>query len=239
MGPDQAQVIRDDRPVVVEANRAAFEDHAPYDIEHRILRGDGAIRWVHERASWVRSPDGSALAYVSLDTGSGDAASEPIGNALRIRPWDARTATVGAPVELARGAAGVLLPSFSSDGRWIAYGEGTPDPTRLNEVPIGAAAVRTDGSGTTVPLGGKAMEGGGTTVYFGGAGAVSRRKTRIEGGSWSLALVKIAPDGGGPSECTSAGKSSKVLSRIGAATSRPTWPGLGVPSARPTQTPTV
>ena len=100
----------------------------------------------------VISSDGSALAYVTLDAGFGDAASQPSGNALRIRPWDARTATVGAPIELARNADGVELPSFSSDGRWLAYGIGTPTPDFVSEVPSASIAVRTDGSGTTVQL---------------------------------------------------------------------------------------
>jgi hypothetical protein len=98
------------------------------------------------------SPDGTALAYVTLDSGFGDGASQPIGNALHVRPWNAATASVGAPIELAREAAGVVLPNFSSDGAWVAYGHGTPDPTRLNEVPLGSSAVRADGSGTSVAL---------------------------------------------------------------------------------------
>lgn len=98
------------------------------------------------------SPDGSALAYVTLDAGFSAGASQPIGNALHVRPWNAATASVGAPVELVREPRGVLLPVFSSDGKWIAYGHPTTDATRLNEVPVGAAAVRTDGSGKIVEL---------------------------------------------------------------------------------------
>jgi dipeptidyl aminopeptidase/acylaminoacyl peptidase len=98
------------------------------------------------------SPDGTAVAYVTLDAGFGDAASQPIGNALHIRPWNAATASLGAPIELARSADGVVLPNFSSDGRWVAYGTGTPDATRLDEVPTSSTAVRTDGSGTAVQL---------------------------------------------------------------------------------------
>ena len=98
------------------------------------------------------SPDGSALAYVTLDAGFGDAATQVVGNALYVRPFDAATATVGPYVELFRGSAGVELPTFSPDGKWVAYGELTNDPAHLNEVPIATAAVRADGSGTTVQL---------------------------------------------------------------------------------------
>ncbi len=98
------------------------------------------------------SADGRQLAYVTLDAGFGVAASQPGGNALRIRPFTAQGASAGAPVELVRDGGGVTVPSWSSDGRWIAYGRSTIDPTRVGLLPIGSSAVRTDGSGTTVSL---------------------------------------------------------------------------------------
>jgi len=98
------------------------------------------------------SPDGAALAYVALDAGPGDAASQPAGNALHVIPWSAAAASVGAPVELVRDGRGVVLPMFSSDGRWVAYGHAAIDPDRINEVPLGSAAVRADGSGKIVEL---------------------------------------------------------------------------------------
>jgi WD40 repeat protein len=93
------------------------------------------------------SPDGTALAYVTLDEGMGNDASQPVGNALHVRPWNAATATVGAPIELVRDGGGVVLPVFSSDGRWIAFGH-----TANTEVPLSSSAVRSDGSGTSVML---------------------------------------------------------------------------------------
>jgi diguanylate cyclase (GGDEF)-like protein/PAS domain S-box-containing protein len=39
----------DDRPKVMAALRAAIKDKRPYDIEYRILRGDGQIQFVNER----------------------------------------------------------------------------------------------------------------------------------------------------------------------------------------------
>jgi hypothetical protein len=98
------------------------------------------------------SPDGTALAYVALDAGPGDSASQPAGNALHVRPWSAAAASVGAPIELVRDGRGVVLPMFSPDGRWVAYGHAAIDPDRINEVPLGSAAVRADGSGTIVEL---------------------------------------------------------------------------------------
>ena len=38
-----------------KASRAAVEKGVPYDIEHRIIKGDdGSVRWVHERADVIR-----------------------------------------------------------------------------------------------------------------------------------------------------------------------------------------
>ena len=98
------------------------------------------------------SPDGTRLAYVSLDAGPGSAASQPVGNALRMRPWNAATGMVGAPIDLVRDGGGVVLPQFSSDGRWIAFGHTQVLPDRLGEVPVRASAIRTDIGGVSVDL---------------------------------------------------------------------------------------
>jgi hypothetical protein len=98
------------------------------------------------------SPDGTRLAYVSLDAGPGEAASQPVGNALRMRPWDAATGMVGAPVDLVRDGGGVVLPQFSSDGRWLAFGHTEVLPDRLGEVPVRASAIRTDDPTIAVDL---------------------------------------------------------------------------------------
>ena len=63
------------------------------------------------------SPDGSALAYVSLET-VGDALLG--GDAIDVMTRDPQTGAYGAPLELARGAA-MLEPEMSSDGQWVAY----------------------------------------------------------------------------------------------------------------------
>jgi PAS domain S-box-containing protein len=54
----------DDRDAVRAASRAAKRDGAPYDIEHRIVRGDGTVRWVHEQADVVRDGEGRAARMV-------------------------------------------------------------------------------------------------------------------------------------------------------------------------------
>jgi PAS domain S-box-containing protein len=51
----------DDRACVEAAVCRAIEDDADYDIEHRIVRPDGEIRFVHERAEVERAVDGSPL----------------------------------------------------------------------------------------------------------------------------------------------------------------------------------
>jgi two-component system cell cycle sensor histidine kinase/response regulator CckA len=51
-----ASVHPDDREAVKAATRAARADGVPYDIEHRIVRPDGTVRWVHEQANILRDP---------------------------------------------------------------------------------------------------------------------------------------------------------------------------------------
>jgi two-component system cell cycle sensor histidine kinase/response regulator CckA len=48
----------DDRNAVREIGRRAVESGEPFDIEHRIVRADGELRWIHERAEPVWGADG-------------------------------------------------------------------------------------------------------------------------------------------------------------------------------------
>jgi len=57
-------VHNDDRTAVRSASRAAIGDGQPYDIEHRIVRRDRSVRWVHECAHIVRDSHGKALRMV-------------------------------------------------------------------------------------------------------------------------------------------------------------------------------
>jgi PAS domain S-box-containing protein len=50
-----------DRELVQQALNAALRDHAPYDIEHRILRPDGSLRYVHERAEVIQNEEGKPI----------------------------------------------------------------------------------------------------------------------------------------------------------------------------------
>jgi PAS domain S-box-containing protein len=45
-----ACVFPADRDLVASASRHSVEHNLPYDIEHRVLRPDGQVCWVHERA---------------------------------------------------------------------------------------------------------------------------------------------------------------------------------------------
>jgi hypothetical protein len=85
------------------------------------------------------SPDGHSLAYAAM---AAPEANNPAGSALRVRPWDAATATVGPAITVAT-AAGILAPEFSSDGAWLIYTRST-EPTERGIV--GGAVVRADGS---------------------------------------------------------------------------------------------
>ena len=49
----------DDREIVKAASIAASDKGVPYDVEHRIIKGDdGSVRWVHERADVLRDAFG-------------------------------------------------------------------------------------------------------------------------------------------------------------------------------------
>jgi len=52
----------DDRERVRDAVDAALDGTAPYDLEHRVVRPDGTVRTVRERAEVVRDDDGEAVA---------------------------------------------------------------------------------------------------------------------------------------------------------------------------------
>jgi hypothetical protein len=75
-----------------------------------------------------------------------------VGNALQVRPWNAAQHTVGTPIELVRDGVGVVLPEFSSDGRWVAFGHSAVGSGQSGDVPASSAAVRSDGTGTMVTL---------------------------------------------------------------------------------------
>src|SRR6185369_6854811 len=48
----------DDREAVKATSRAAIAKGVPYDIEHRVVRPDGTVRWVHEQANILRDAHG-------------------------------------------------------------------------------------------------------------------------------------------------------------------------------------
>jgi two-component system cell cycle sensor histidine kinase/response regulator CckA len=54
----------DDREAVRAASLATEGDAQSYSVEHRIVRSDGTVRWVHEQASIVRDADGRARRLV-------------------------------------------------------------------------------------------------------------------------------------------------------------------------------
>jgi PAS domain S-box-containing protein len=59
-----AFVHPDDRAAVQAASDRAVADGQPYDIEHRVIRPDSSVRWVHEKAAIVRDPQGRPLRMV-------------------------------------------------------------------------------------------------------------------------------------------------------------------------------
>ena len=51
----------EDREAVSRASVAALAGRQPYSIDHRIVRPDGTVRWVHEEADITRDADGKPL----------------------------------------------------------------------------------------------------------------------------------------------------------------------------------
>ena len=56
-----ALIHPDDLAEVRQAAAEALVGQAPYSIDHRIVRPDGSVRWVHEQAEVSRAPDGRPL----------------------------------------------------------------------------------------------------------------------------------------------------------------------------------
>jgi two-component system, cell cycle sensor histidine kinase and response regulator CckA len=54
----------DDRDAVLAAGQAAIQEGRPFDIEHRIVRPDGTVRFVHERGTAVRDAQGKPLRMI-------------------------------------------------------------------------------------------------------------------------------------------------------------------------------
>ncbi|HEX3646500.1 MAG TPA: PAS domain S-box protein [Vicinamibacterales bacterium] len=59
-----AFVHPDDRIAVRAASEAAAAGGPAYDVEHRVVRPDGSVRWVHEKASRVGGAQGRPLRMV-------------------------------------------------------------------------------------------------------------------------------------------------------------------------------
>ncbi|MBI3403602.1 MAG: PAS domain-containing protein [Acidobacteria bacterium] len=55
-----------DRDAVRAASAAAVDEARPYDIDHRIVRADGTVRWVHEQADIVRNANGRPVRMIGV-----------------------------------------------------------------------------------------------------------------------------------------------------------------------------
>ncbi|MDH5359825.1 MAG: response regulator [Gammaproteobacteria bacterium] len=56
----------DDRELVTSSVTACIEEGAIYDIEHRIIRQDGDIRWLSEKGDVIRGEDGTTLHMIGV-----------------------------------------------------------------------------------------------------------------------------------------------------------------------------
>ena len=59
-----ARVHPDDRELFTRASQAAIERGAPADVEHRIVRPDGSVRWVHQQGLVERDAAGQPIRFV-------------------------------------------------------------------------------------------------------------------------------------------------------------------------------
>ncbi|HLD99662.1 MAG TPA: HAMP domain-containing sensor histidine kinase [Bdellovibrionota bacterium] len=55
-----------DRDRVIQASQRAILEQMPYDLEHRILRPDGSVRWVHEVAKVLRDEQGHPVRMIGV-----------------------------------------------------------------------------------------------------------------------------------------------------------------------------
>jgi PAS domain S-box-containing protein len=84
------RVHPDDLARVQAAHLLADEAGAIYDLRHRIIRPDGEVRWIHERARIERDPAGSPIRYVGVTR---DVTDETVA-ADALRASEARNAAV-------------------------------------------------------------------------------------------------------------------------------------------------
>ena len=54
-------VIQEDRPAVKAMIEQALRNGQPYDIEHRVVRGDGQLRYIHQQGQVEFDDTGKAL----------------------------------------------------------------------------------------------------------------------------------------------------------------------------------
>ncbi len=54
----------DDMSMLRAASVAAIEGREPYDVDHRIITGDGRVRWVHEKADVIRDGEGRPIRMI-------------------------------------------------------------------------------------------------------------------------------------------------------------------------------
>ncbi len=59
-------VHRDDRSALVQAIRRSFEIDQVYDIEHRVFRADGSVRWVYASGAVIRDQQGMPMRMLGI-----------------------------------------------------------------------------------------------------------------------------------------------------------------------------
>lgn len=89
----------DDLAVATQAGRAALVGEQPFDIEVRLLGGDGKTRWIVSRAEVVRDGEGRPVRLIGIDMDVTDRREAQERERLLIREVDHRAKNVLAVVQ--------------------------------------------------------------------------------------------------------------------------------------------
>jgi diguanylate cyclase (GGDEF)-like protein/PAS domain S-box-containing protein len=167
-----------DRSRVMEAWQHLLTDDAPFDLEYRILRADGATRWINNRARMVRTAVGTPdrVDGIIRDVTDKMATQERIGRLMRIRALS--SAVNSAIVRLRQrkplldriceialdvgqfGAARVILIGESGKAELVASHGGNADAETL----LAALARHNDDPSGCVEILGPALKSGQTVI---------------------------------------------------------------------------
>jgi PAS domain S-box-containing protein len=129
----------DDLPAVEDEIRRLFAGALDYANEHRILRPDGAIRWVLTRGRLVRDAAGTPLRFAGISVDITDRRRAEARQAFLLELADRLRALSDAPA-IVDAAVQLLGKHFGTT--WAGYGQVQPDDSTVVVETFVAGAVR-------------------------------------------------------------------------------------------------